>query len=86
MSEKNDIASRVRSMIVTHFRVDEDAVTDEKSLIDDLGGDSLDVVELIMDAEDSFEVEITDDEAEGMNSVGDAIKLIERKVHERAAV
>lgn len=80
MSQNEDTAARVRALIVTQLQVDEDAVVDSADLIDDLGGDSLDMVEMIMTAEEQFGVEITDDEADGMRSVGDAIRLIEGKL------
>lgn len=80
MSQNEETAARVRALIVTQLAVDEDAVTDEASLIDDLGADSLDLVEMIMTAEEQFGVEITDDEAEGMTTVGDTIRLIGGKL------
>lgn len=84
MSQNEDTAARVRALIVTQLAVDEDAVTDEANLIDDLGGDSLDIVEMIMTAEETFGVEITDDEAEEMRTVGDAVRLIDGKLAARA--
>lgn len=84
MSQNEDTAARVRALIVTQLAVDEDAVTDEATLIDDLGGDSLDIVEMIMTAEETFGVEITDDEAEEMRTVGDAVRLIDGKLAARA--
>lgn len=85
MSQNEEIAPRVRALITTQLAVDEDAVTDEACLIDDLGGDSLDIVELIMTAEETFGCEITDDEADELKTVGDAIRLIEGKVGVPAA-
>lgn len=86
MNQKLDIPSQMRSLIVTQLGVDEDAVTDEVNLIDDLGADSLDIVELVMATEEHFAIEINDDEANQMNTVGDAIKLIEAKVKANAGV
>lgn len=86
MNQKLDIPSQMRSLIVTQLGVDEDAVTDEANLIDDLGADSLDIVELVMATEEHFAIEINDDEANQMNTVGDAIKLIEAKVKANAGV
>ncbi len=85
MSQNEDTAARVRALIVTQLGVDEDAVVDDADLIDDLGGDSLDMVEMIMTAEEQFGVEISDDEAEEMKTVGDAIRLIDGKLGAPAA-
>ena len=85
MSQNEETAARVRALIVTQLGVDEDAVVDDADLIDDLGGDSLDMVEMIMTAEEQFGVEITDDEAEDMKTVADAIRLIDGKLGASAA-
>lgn len=86
MSQNEETAAQVRALIVTQLGVDEDAVVDDANLIDDLGGDSLDMVEMIMTAEEQFGVEITDDEAEEMRTVADAIRLIGEKVAAKAPV
>jgi acyl carrier protein len=67
---------RVRKIIVEQLGVDEDDVTLESSFIDDLGADSLDIVELIMALEEEFDLEIPDSEAEKITTVGDAVEYI----------
>ncbi|HKK69464.1 MAG: acyl carrier protein [Bacteroidales bacterium] len=73
----SDFASRVKSIIVDKLGVDENEVTPEASFTNDLGADSLDTVELIMEFEKEFDISIPDEEAEKIATVGDAIKYIE---------
>ena len=73
----SDIATRVKSIIVDKLGVDENEVTPEASFTNDLGADSLDTVELIMEFEKEFDLAIPDDEAEKIGTVGDAINYIE---------
>lgn len=73
----SDIAERVKKIVVEHLGVDEGKVTEGASFIDDLGADSLDIVELVMAFEEEFGVEIPDDAAEKISTVGDATKFIE---------
>ena len=73
----SDIASRVKAIIVDKLGVDENEVVNEASFTNDLGADSLDTVELIMEFEKEFNIAIPDDEAEKIATVGDAIKYIE---------
>ena len=73
----SDIASRVKAIIVDKLGVDENEVTDEASFTNDLGADSLDTVELIMEFEKEFNIGIPDDQAESIANVGEAIKYIE---------
>lgn len=73
-----DIATRVKEIIVEQLNVDADAVTPDASFIDDLDADSLDTVELIMAFEEEFDIEIPDEEAEKIKTVGDAISHIEK--------
>jgi len=72
----SDIASRVKAIIVDKLGVDENEVTTEASFTNDLGADSLDTVELIMEFEKEFNIAIPDDQAETIVTVGDAIKYI----------
>ncbi len=67
---------RVRSVIADQLGVDEDSITMDSSFVDDLGADSLDIVELIMGLEGEFDLEIPDDEAEKISTVGDAVNYI----------
>ncbi|MFS8573439.1 MAG: acyl carrier protein [Clostridia bacterium] len=71
---------RVRSIIVERLGVSEDEVTDDASFVDDLGADSLDVVELVMAFEEAFDVEIPDEDAEKIQTVGDAIQYIKERI------
>eukprot|EP01037_Dinobryon_pediforme_P022060 gene22060-23098_t len=71
----SDIAERVKKIVVEHLGVDAEKVTENASFIDDLGSDSLDVVELVMAFEEEFGVEIPDDAAETILTVGDAVNL-----------
>ena len=73
----SEIASRVKAIIVDKLGVEESEVTNEASFTNDLGADSLDTVELIMEFEKEFGISIPDDKAETIQSVGDAIKYIE---------
>jgi len=73
----SDTADRVQKIVVEHLGVEADKVTQEASFIDDLGADSLDIVELVMAFEEEFGVEIPDDAAEKITTVGDATKYIE---------
>jgi len=73
----SDIASRVKAIIVDKLGVDEKEVTTEASFTNDLGADSLDTVELIMEFEKEFNMGIPDDQAESISTVGEAVKYIE---------
>jgi len=72
----SDIADRVNKIVVEHLGVEEDKVVDKASFIDDLGADSLDTVELVMAFEEEFGIEIPDDAADTIQTVGDAVKFI----------
>ena len=73
----SDIESRVKAIIVDKLGVDESEVTRESSFTNDLGADSLDTVELIMEFEKEFNLAIPDDQAETIGTVGDAIKYVD---------
>lgn len=73
------VADRVRAIIAEQLGVKLEEVTDSASFIEDLGADSLDTVELVMALEEEFGIEIPDEDAEKMTSVGEAIKYIENK-------
>ena len=72
----SDITDRVKKIVVEHLNVDESKVADDASFIDDLGADSLDIVELVMAFEEEFDIEIPDDAAETIQTFGDAVKFI----------
>jgi acyl carrier protein len=75
-----EVLERVTKIIVDRLGVDENQVTLEASFKDDLGADSLDVVELVMELEDEFDMEISDDDAEKIATVGDAVNYINSKI------
>jgi len=77
LSKMSDIASKVKKIIVEKLGVDESEVTPEASFTADLGADSLDTVELIMEFEKEFNVSIPDDQAENIQTVGQAITYLE---------
>ncbi|WLR43563.1 acyl carrier protein [Bacillus carboniphilus] len=72
-----DVLDRVTKIVVDRLGVDESEVTPEASFKDDLGADSLDVVELVMELEDEFDMQISDEDAEKISTVGDAVKYIQ---------
>ena len=74
----SDTAERVKRIVVEHLNVDADKVTENASFIEDLGADSLDTVELVMAFEEEFGIEIPDDAAESIVTVGDAVKYIDK--------
>ena len=76
----SEISSKIKAIIVDKLVIDESEVTNDSNFMSDLGADSLDTVELIMEFEKEFDLQIPDDDAEKITSVGDAIKYIEGKV------
>ena len=74
----SDVASKVKAIIVDKLGVDESEVTNQASFTNDLGADSLDTVELIMEFEKEFDIQIPDDHAESIATVGSAIEYIEK--------
>lgn len=75
----SDIAAKVKEIISNELGVEIEKVTDQASFVDDLGADSLDTVELVMAFEEEFEIEIPDEDAERMQTVGDAIKYLRKE-------
>ncbi|MBB6175829.1 acyl carrier protein [Anoxybacillus tengchongensis] len=75
-----DVLERVTKIIVDRLGVEESQVTLESSFKEDLGADSLDVVELVMELEDEFDMEISDEEAEKIVTVGDAVNYIQSRL------
>jgi len=77
MASQDALFEKVKAIIVDQLSVDEDEVTPEASFIEDLGADSLDIVELIMALEEEFEIEVPDEDAEKLQTVADAIRYIQ---------
>ena len=75
----SDMASRVREIIAQELGVEMDKVTDDANFVEDLGADSLDTVELVMAFEEEFGIEIPDEDAEQMQTVGQAIGYLGKK-------
>lgn len=82
----SDIASEIRDALVFHLGVEEARLADDARLAEDLGADSLDLVEIMMSCEEKFEIEIPDRVAVGLATVGDAIRCVEARVQGKAAV
>ena len=74
----SDATIKVKAIIIDKLGVDESEVTNDASFTNDLGADSLDTVELIMELEKEFDIQIPDDEAEGIATVGDAVSFVEK--------
>ncbi len=78
-----DIEAKIKEIIVEQLNVDESEVTPDASFIDDLGADSLDIVELVMAIEEAFDIEIPDEDAEKIRTVKDAIEYVKKKLEEK---
>ena len=76
---QEEIFEKVREIVIDRLGVTEDAVTNEASFVDDLGADSLDIVELVMAIEEEFEIEIPDEDAEKVVTVGDVVEYLKEK-------
>ncbi|MBI1361689.1 MAG: acyl carrier protein [Alphaproteobacteria bacterium] len=76
----SDVIERVKKIVVERLEVDAEKVTEKASFIDDLGADSLDLVELVMAFEEEFGIEIPDDVQEQIGTVGDAVRFIKERV------
>jgi len=79
-----DNADKVRDIIEKELGVEREKLTDEASFIEDLGADSLDIVELVMEFEKEFNIDITDEDAEKLRTVGDAIGYLNQKMASNA--
>lgn len=76
----SELAERVKAIIADQLMVEVSEVSDEASFVEDLGADSLDTVELIMEFEDEFGIEVSDEDAEKISTVGDAVAYLEKLV------
>ncbi len=77
--DERKIFEDVKEIVVEQLGIDEEMVTEEATFVDDLSADSLDIVELIMSLEEKFELEIPDEEAEKIVTVGDVVKYIKER-------
>jgi acyl carrier protein len=75
----SDAESKVREIIVNELGVEAEKVTDDASFVEDLGADSLDTVELVMAFEEEFGIDIPDEDAEQLRTVGDAVKYMKKR-------
>ena len=80
MASEDKVEDRVKKIIVENLGVEEDDVVPEAKFVDDLGADSLDTVELVMAFEEAFDIEIPDEDAEKILTVGKAIEYIKEKI------
>ncbi len=82
MSDIKEMEERVKDIIVEELGVERDKLNDDASFMEELGADSLDTVELVMAFEKEFDIDIPDEEAEKLRTVGDALKYLREKVGE----
>jgi acyl carrier protein len=80
--DRDAIEKKVREMIIDSLGIDPEKISTDSSFVDDLGADSLDTVELVMAFEEEFDVEIPDEDAENLATVGDAINYLEKNIGE----
>jgi len=81
----SDVSDKVRTIICDQLMVDQEEITEESSFVEDLGADSLDTVELIMEFEDEFGIEIPDEQAEKISTVGEAVAYLEKLMADKQA-
>lgn len=82
MADIKEMEEKVKDIIVEELGVERDKLTDDASFMEELGADSLDTVELVMAFEKEFDIDIPDEEAEKLRTVGDALKYLHEKVGE----
>ncbi len=82
--DRNEIFEKVKKAVVEQLDVREEEITAESTFVQDLGADSLEVVEIVMALEEAFNIEIPDDEVDQIKTVGDAVNFIESKLKEKA--
>ncbi|MDR0652772.1 MAG: acyl carrier protein [Synergistaceae bacterium] len=80
VKNEDEILEKLKALVIDRLNVEEEQIKPDASFVDDLGADSLDIVELIMGIEEEFEVEIPDEDAEKLRNVGDALAYVKRKL------
>lgn len=74
------VFEKIRDILAEQLEIDEDSITMESNIAEELGADSIDVVDLVMSIEDEFEIEVPDDEVENVKTVGDIVKYVEDSI------
>lgn len=82
--DRNEIFEKVKKAVVEQLDVREEEITEDSTFVQDLGADSLEVVEIVMALEEAFNIEIPDEEVDQIKTVGDAVNFIESKLKEKA--
>jgi acyl carrier protein len=77
---EDEILEKLKALVIDRLNVEEEQIKPDASFVEDLGADSLDIVELIMGIEEGFDVEIPDEDAEKLRNVGDALAYVKRKL------
>lgn len=78
--DQNEVMAKLKELVVERLNVEADRIKPEASFVEDLGADSLDIVELIMGIEEEFDIEIPDEDAEKLTNVGDALTYVKNKL------
>ena len=78
--QMEEVMEKLKEIVVDRLNVEEDQVKPDASFVEDLGADSLDIVELIMGIEEEFDIEIPDEEAEKLSNVGEALEYVKKKL------
>lgn len=84
MAERSEVAERIIEIVAEKMDKPKEEITEEKHFVNDLGADSLDTVELMMDIEDEFDLSIPEEEAQKIQTIGDAIKYVEEHAGSKA--
>lgn len=80
MSSKNEIFEKTRAIIAEKLNLEEETITPESSILEDLGADSLDIVDLVMALEEEFDIQVPDEDMENLTTVGDVVNYIARRL------
>lgn len=83
MADRNEIRDKVLDIVSEHLNKPKDGLTEEMHIVNDLGADSLDAVEIVMDIEDAFDLSIPEEDAEKIQTIADAVAYVEKAVSEK---